>query len=116
MTREDNLASVLRRASAGIRLNGHIDAADGAAVFRPACKLRLEGIVSKRKDSQYRSGPRTTGSRRGTRIARPCAEKRRKNGAEASTHGRLWRSNTRSSSRASTSGASTSPTQTTRPG
>jgi bifunctional non-homologous end joining protein LigD len=25
-------------------------------VFRPACKLGLEGIVSNRKDSPYRSG------------------------------------------------------------
>ena len=29
---------------------------DGEAVFRHACKLDLEGIVSKRKDSAYRSG------------------------------------------------------------
>ena len=29
---------------------------DGGTVFRPACKLGLEGIVSKRKDSAYRSG------------------------------------------------------------
>jgi bifunctional non-homologous end joining protein LigD len=29
---------------------------DGEAIFRHACKLGLEGIVSKRKDSAYRSG------------------------------------------------------------
>jgi bifunctional non-homologous end joining protein LigD len=29
---------------------------DGETVFRHACKLGLEGIVSKRKDSVYRSG------------------------------------------------------------
>jgi ATP-dependent DNA ligase len=29
---------------------------DGATIFRHACKLGLEGIVSKRKDSPYRSG------------------------------------------------------------
>ena len=29
---------------------------DGETVFRHACKLGLEGIVSKRKDSTYRSG------------------------------------------------------------
>ena len=28
---------------------------DGDVVFRHACKLGLEGIVSKRKDSSYRS-------------------------------------------------------------
>jgi bifunctional non-homologous end joining protein LigD len=30
---------------------------DGAAIFAHACKLRLEGIVSKRRDHPYRSGP-----------------------------------------------------------
>ena len=29
---------------------------DGETVFAHACKLRLEGIVSKRKGSSYRSG------------------------------------------------------------
>ena len=29
---------------------------DGETVFRHACKFGLEGIVSKRKDSAYRSG------------------------------------------------------------
>jgi bifunctional non-homologous end joining protein LigD len=29
---------------------------DGLIVFAHACKLGLEGIVSKRKDSPYRSG------------------------------------------------------------
>jgi bifunctional non-homologous end joining protein LigD len=29
---------------------------DGETVFRHTCKLGLEGIVSKRKDSTYRSG------------------------------------------------------------
>ena len=29
---------------------------DGATIFRHACKMGLEGIMSKRKDSAYRSG------------------------------------------------------------
>ena len=29
---------------------------DGSDVFNHACKLGLEGIVSKRKESRYRSG------------------------------------------------------------
>jgi ATP-dependent DNA ligase len=33
-----------------------LEADDGEAVFRHACKLGLEGIVSKRKGSRYRSG------------------------------------------------------------
>jgi bifunctional non-homologous end joining protein LigD len=43
------------RAGPSIRLNEHIEE-DGPIVFRHACKLGLEGIVSKRKDSSYRSG------------------------------------------------------------
>jgi ATP-dependent DNA ligase len=53
--RKATLASILARAGPGIRLNGHIEA-DGETVFRHACKLGLEGIVSKRKGSPYRSG------------------------------------------------------------
>jgi bifunctional non-homologous end joining protein LigD len=53
--RKATLASVLRRAAPGLRLNEHIED-DGPTVFAHACKLGLEGIVSKRKDSSYRSG------------------------------------------------------------
>jgi ATP-dependent DNA ligase len=52
--RKATLASVL--ASPGIRLNEHIEHEDGETIFRHACKLGLEGIVSKRKGSPYRSG------------------------------------------------------------
>jgi ATP-dependent DNA ligase len=55
--RKATLASVLAKAGPGIRFNGHLDYDDGAAVFQHACKMGLEGIVSKRKDSLYRSGP-----------------------------------------------------------
>jgi ATP-dependent DNA ligase len=34
----------------------HLDEGDGSLVFAHACKMGLEGIVSKRKDSGYRSG------------------------------------------------------------
>src|SRR5262245_43220209 len=37
----------------GIRFNEHMEG-DGPTVFAHACKLGLEGIVSKRKDSAYR--------------------------------------------------------------
>jgi bifunctional non-homologous end joining protein LigD len=53
--RKATLASVLARATSGLRLNEHLEA-DGPDVFHHACMLGLEGIVSKRKDSQYRSG------------------------------------------------------------
>jgi bifunctional non-homologous end joining protein LigD len=44
------------RAGHGVWFNDHIEEEDGVIVFRHACKLGLEGIVSKRKDSPYRSG------------------------------------------------------------
>ena len=53
--RKATLASLLARAAPGLRLNEHIEA-DGPDVFHHACMLGLEGIVSKRKDSRYRSG------------------------------------------------------------
>ena len=33
-----------------------MDETDGPLVFQHACKMGLEGIVSKRRDSSYRSG------------------------------------------------------------
>ena len=55
ITRKATLASLVSKAAPGIRLNEHFEH-DGATVFGHACKLGLEGIVSKRKDSRYRSG------------------------------------------------------------
>ena len=54
-TRKARMASLLKRAAPGLRLNEHIEA-DGPTVFAHACKMGLEGIVSKRRDSPYRSG------------------------------------------------------------
>ena len=54
-TRKATLASVLRGCLPGLRLNEHL-AHDGESVFRHACKMGLEGIVSKRLGSRYRSG------------------------------------------------------------
>jgi bifunctional non-homologous end joining protein LigD len=54
--RKATLASVLAKAGPGLRLNEHIENDDGEMVFHHACKLGLEGIVSKRKGSPYRSG------------------------------------------------------------
>jgi bifunctional non-homologous end joining protein LigD len=55
-TRRATLASLLRKAADGIRLCGHLDAADGEAVFHHAGRMGLEGIVAKRRDRPYRSG------------------------------------------------------------
>ena len=53
--RKATLASIVAKARPGIRFNEHIEG-DGSTVFPHACKMGLEGIVSKRKDSAYRSG------------------------------------------------------------
>lgn len=54
--RKRMLSQVLRPLpDARIRLSKHLDA-DGPQVFRQACAMDLEGIVSKRRDAPYRSG------------------------------------------------------------
>jgi bifunctional non-homologous end joining protein LigD len=53
--RKATLRSVLAKAGVGLRFNEHIDG-DGPTVFAHACRLGLEGVVSKRKGSSYRSG------------------------------------------------------------
>jgi bifunctional non-homologous end joining protein LigD len=68
--RKATLVSVLAKAGAGIRFNEHLDGADGTTVFRHACKLGFEGIVSKRRDWSYPPADRRTGSSARTRHAR----------------------------------------------
>jgi bifunctional non-homologous end joining protein LigD len=53
--RKLRLAKLLRSPPVGIELNAHTED-DGAAVFAQACKMGLEGIVSKRLAAPYRSG------------------------------------------------------------
>src|SRR5436190_1804872 len=51
-----DLGKLLRwAAQSGLQFNEHI-AEPGDIVFRHACKMGLEGIVSKRLGSRYRSG------------------------------------------------------------
>jgi ATP-dependent DNA ligase len=57
--RKNALAALLTGAGLGLQLVEHVEE-DGRTVFRHACLLGLEGIVSKRKGSKYRSG-RTDG-------------------------------------------------------
>ena len=54
--RKADLARLLAPTRPGLRLNDWLDDVDGATIFEHACKLGLEGIVSKRKGSRYRSG------------------------------------------------------------
>jgi bifunctional non-homologous end joining protein LigD len=54
-TRKELLAKLLESSDLSIVLNKHYEE-DGAIVFREACKLGCEGIVSKRLGSIYRRG------------------------------------------------------------
>src|SRR5215469_9466885 len=56
LDRKAALARLLRNTKAGILFNEHI-VEDGPVVFAHACRLGAEGIVSKKVDSTYRSGP-----------------------------------------------------------
>jgi bifunctional non-homologous end joining protein LigD len=53
--RKRDLAKLLRQKTDGITLNVHYEG-DGAAIYKAACTLGCEGIVSKRLGSPYRSG------------------------------------------------------------
>jgi bifunctional non-homologous end joining protein LigD len=53
--RKNALGELLPRESAGIALNRHYEC-DGTIVFKHACALGCEGVVSKRLGSSYRSG------------------------------------------------------------
>jgi ATP-dependent DNA ligase len=54
-SRKAALLKLLRKADYGIFLSEHIED-EAATVFQHACKLGLEGIVSKRRGSPYVSG------------------------------------------------------------
>jgi bifunctional non-homologous end joining protein LigD len=54
--RKKRLARLVGKRRLGIVLSDHTDE-DGATVFEQACKMGLEGIVSKRLRAPYRSGP-----------------------------------------------------------
>jgi bifunctional non-homologous end joining protein LigD len=59
MERRAILAKLLADAPTALHLAEHLDG-DGAVIFDHACRLGFEGIVSKVKDSPYRSGRSTT--------------------------------------------------------
>jgi bifunctional non-homologous end joining protein LigD len=56
LERKAALKKVLRHTSGGIQYVEHVEG-DGADMFEAICKLGLEGMVSKRLTSAYRSGP-----------------------------------------------------------
>jgi bifunctional non-homologous end joining protein LigD len=43
-----------------VRFSGHVEGAKGAALFRRACAMGLEGIVSKRIDTLFSAGGRSS--------------------------------------------------------
>jgi ATP-dependent DNA ligase len=57
--RKKELRWVLRKAGKGIQYVEHTEG-DGERMFAAVCKLGLEGIVSKRLTSVYKSGPSKT--------------------------------------------------------
>jgi bifunctional non-homologous end joining protein LigD len=54
--RKEKLANLLRGVHDGVAFNQHF-AGEGSIIFQHACALGCEGIVTKRLESHYRSGP-----------------------------------------------------------
>ena len=54
--RKAALRKALQRARRGIQYVEHTEG-DGGEMFKAACKLGLEGIVSKKLNAPYKSGP-----------------------------------------------------------
>ena len=78
--RKRRLAKLIGKSNRhAIRYNGHLSE-DGITVFAHACRMGLEGIVSKRIDSRYTSGPQTRGLSRRTRPVRRCSVRVKKTG------------------------------------
>ena len=50
------LQKALRKTGRALRFSEHLSAVQGQAMFRNACTMGLEGIVSKRLTSRYKSG------------------------------------------------------------
>jgi bifunctional non-homologous end joining protein LigD len=50
------LQKTFRKAGEALRFSEHMEAEHGPAMHRHACAMGLEGIVSKRVESRYRSG------------------------------------------------------------
>ena len=71
IARRARLAEMLPAGSATLRFSEHIEG-DGPAVFRHACAMGLEGIVSKRKEAAYRSGQ----SDRWFKVKNPAFQRR----------------------------------------
>ena len=78
--RKATLASILRKARHGVRLNEHLEHPAGLAVFQHADKLGLEGIVSKRRARAPAQADRRTGSKSRTQRHLLCGGRPRRTG------------------------------------
>jgi bifunctional non-homologous end joining protein LigD len=67
--RKRRLARLIGRAKHAIRFVEHLTD-DGPTVFDHVCRMGLEGIMSKRTDAPYRSGP----SKVGIKSKNPASE------------------------------------------
>ena len=77
--RKRRLARLIGRAKHAIRFVEHLTD-DGPTVFDHVCRMGLEGIMSKRTDAPYRSGPSKVWISPRTQPARRCAGNVRKTG------------------------------------
>src|SRR4051794_4328381 len=50
------LQKALKKAGSALRFSEHMASSEGEAMFRHACAMGLEGIISKRLASRYKSG------------------------------------------------------------
>jgi bifunctional non-homologous end joining protein LigD len=66
------LQKALKKAGPVLRLSEHLDATQGEAMFCHACAMGLEGIVSKRLLSRYKSGA----CRSWVKVKNPAYERR----------------------------------------
>jgi bifunctional non-homologous end joining protein LigD len=91
--RKAALEYMLADAAPGIRFNRHFDERDGSLFFHQACKLGLEGVVSKRCDSRYVSGrtlhwikvrnPNSPAAKRNAAVVGSCSLNRAMSAAHA---------------------------------
>jgi len=80
LDRKRVLQALLKDVEGPIRYSEHLEA-DGPHVYRDACKMELEGIVSKRVDGKYESGRtpqwrKTTCRHRDTFVVAGWAERK----------------------------------------
>jgi ATP-dependent DNA ligase len=79
LERRARLAGLLERAPPALIFSEHLVGEQGETMFREACRMGLEGIVSKRADRPYRSGR----SRHWLKIKNPSYERRELSGPGA---------------------------------